>query len=70
VAVTTYRGVTFNKGDKVRIMADWIEGTKPTAIISGFQCNGGIRFAIVQWKSRKLSEEYGNLFTFDELKKV
>ena len=70
MAVTTYRGVTFNKGDKVKITADWIEGNKPTAIVTGFQCNGGIRFAIVNWKSRKLADEYGNLFTLDELRKV
>jgi len=70
VANTMYKGVVFNKGDKVKITADWIEGNKPIAVITGFQVNGGVRFAIVKWKSRQLADEYGNLFTFDEMRKM
>lgn len=62
---------TFRQGDKVKITTNWIEG-KPTAIICAFQVNGGVRFARVKWlgKARSLSDEYGELFTLDELKRI
>lgn len=70
MAVTTYRDTTFRQGDKVKIIADWIEN-KPTAIICGFQVNSGVRFARVKWMGKgSLADEYGTLFTLDELKKV
>jgi len=70
VVDTTYRGVTFNKGDKVKVMAEWIEGKRPNALICGFQLNNGVRFARVKYLGADLSEELGTLFTLDELKKA
>jgi len=67
--IATYRGTTFEKGDKVRLTAEWMEN-HPTAIICGFQLNNGLRFARVKYVGKDMGGEYGNLFTFDEMKKV
>jgi hypothetical protein len=70
-------GTKFKVGDSARVCVDWIApGTKTKTMIVkivGFQQNGNTTFAKVKWTGNdaiELAEQYGNLFTFQELRKA
>ena len=67
----------FKVGDTARVSVDWEDKTKPvkSALVKvvALQQNGKMTFAKVKWLGNNavmLQEQYGNLFTFDELRKA
>lgn len=70
--VSEYDG--FKIGDKVRVIDEWAKEAKSHyAYIRGFQWNGNILFAKVEWAgphSTDLEKKFGRLFETKSLKKV
>lgn len=74
---TATKKETFKVGDHARVSIDWENKKVPvkTAMVKvvSLQQNGKQTFAKVKWLGTNavmLSEQYGNLFTFDELRKA
>ena len=63
------------KGDKVKVVADWVdpEARNAIALVDNFQNNGTMKFVKIKWlgkNGRSLEETCGVLFPSDELRKV
>ena len=66
---------TVKVGDRVRVIADWIESKdkQRRGLVLGFQKHGPSTFVKIQWlggECLRLTKEYGVLFSEDELKKI